>query len=126
VQVQPVPPDDWLARLNSNKQHWTITSWTQRPDPHGLLSLVFATKGGANFMGYSNPQLDDLITRAAATYDASERRTLYTQAQQIAVDDAPMVYLWSPSFFYGLSKKVEGLQAMPDNVLRVAPLSLSA
>jgi peptide/nickel transport system substrate-binding protein len=126
TQLQPVPPDDWLARLNSNKQHWTITNWTQRPDPHGLLSLVFATKGGANNMGYSNPQVDDLIARAAATYDASQRRTLYTQAQQTIVDDAPMVYLWSPSFFYGLNKNVEGLRAMPDNVLRVAPLSLSA
>ena len=87
---------------------------------------MFATKGGANYMGYSNPQVDELITRASATYDANQRRTLYTQAQQIIVDDAPMVYLWSPSFFYGLSKKVEGLRAMPDNVLRVASLSLSA
>jgi peptide/nickel transport system substrate-binding protein len=126
VNLGTINPNEWTAAQAQRLINWTTTSWTQRADPDGLLSLLFKTNGTANEGGYSNPEVDQLLEKAAGIYDQEQRRPLYQQVQQILVDDAPYVYLWQPSYFYGLSKKVEGLQDIPDNILRVRTLWLSA
>jgi peptide/nickel transport system substrate-binding protein len=126
VNLGTINPSEWTAAQQQRQINWTTTSWTQRADPDGLLSLLFKSGGTANPIGYKNPEVDDLLAKAAGIYDQAQRRPLYQQIQQIVVDDAPFVYLWQPSYFYGLSQKVEGLQDIPDNILRVRTLWLSA
>jgi len=125
VNLATISPNEWTASQQQRQSNWTTTSWTQRGDPDGLLSLLVKTKGTANTLGYSNPQVDELLAKAAAIYDRDQRRPLYQQIMQIVVDDAPFVYLWQPAYFYGTAKKVEGVPDIPDNILRVRGIWLS-
>jgi peptide/nickel transport system substrate-binding protein len=125
VNLATINPNEWTAASQQRTINWTTTSWTQRADPDGLLSILVKTKGTANTSGYSNPQVDDLLSKAAALYDREQRRPLYQQIQQIVVDDAPFVYLWQPAFFFGVAKKVEGVLDIPDNILRSRGIWLS-
>ena len=125
VNLATISPNEWTAAQQERQINWTTTSWTQRADPDGLLSLLVKTKGTANTLGYSNPQVDDLLAKAAAIYDREQRRPLYQQIMQIVVDDAPFVYLWQPAYFYGLAKQVEGVPDIPDNILRVRGIWLN-
>jgi peptide/nickel transport system substrate-binding protein len=118
--------NDWTVATQQRTINWTPTNWTQRGDPDGLLSILFASKGSANTTNYANPQVDDLLEKASSIYDPVQRKTLYTQIQQIIVDDAPMVFLWRPSFFYATTRKVSGVKDMPDNILRTRTNRLSA
>ena len=125
VNLATISPNEWTAAQQERQINWTTTSWTQRADPDGLLSLLVKTKGTANTLGYSNPQVDDLLAKAAAIYDREQRRPLYQQIMQIVVDDAPFVYLWQPAYFYGTAKQVEGVPDIPDNILRVRGIWLN-
>lgn len=76
-----------------------FASWTSSDlDPESQLGPLYRTQNwspaGANLGFYSNPKLDRLIDRAAAELDSARRTQLYSQAQQIIVDDAPHVLLY--------------------------------
>ena len=66
--------------------------------PGNFLQPIFSTAGigttdpnakilGDNNARYSNPEFDELITKAAATKDEAERNKLYQQAEKIAIGD---------------------------------------
>ena len=46
--------------------------------------------------------LDALIDMARATSDVSQRRELYQQAYRIIRDDAPWIFLYNSSLFWGV------------------------
>lgn len=52
---------------------------------------------GGNRGRYSNPQVDALLTHAAATSDQAARRRDYVEVQQILAADLPGIPLWYPN-----------------------------
>ena len=52
------------------------------------------TGGGRNFMGYSNPEFDQLATRASTLRDVAERKRIYRRLQEIIVADLPYINLF--------------------------------
>ncbi len=56
----------------------------------------FPPKGG-NRGHYANPELDHLLTAAAATTDEGPRRTDYVQVEQILARELPGIPLWYPN-----------------------------
>ena len=49
--------------------------------------MLFGTGRPDNYLNYSNPKLDALLTRASAEIDPAKRAELYQQAQQLLIDD---------------------------------------
>ncbi len=73
--------------------------WADYPDAENFLYplLHSVNKGvGGNISFYSNPEFDRIVTAARREQDDAKRAALYTQADQIAFNDAPMIFL----FFY--------------------------
>lgn len=68
--------------------------WSGRIDPHGNMFNFLSTGGGNNYSGYSNPAVDDLLTRAAQINDVGERAALYGQAVELVQQDNPLIYLY--------------------------------
>jgi peptide/nickel transport system substrate-binding protein/oligopeptide transport system substrate-binding protein len=69
------------------------------PDAENFLFplLHTANRGvGGNVSFYSNPQFDKLVSDSHREQDEVKRTALYVQADQLAFNDAPMIYL----FFY--------------------------
>jgi len=60
---------------------------------------------------YWNPKVELLVSEAARETDDQQRQDDYAEAQRIVWDDAPWVFLWSPSFLLVHSAKVQGLTA---------------
>ena len=56
---------------------------------------------------YCNPAYDELVIAAGKTLDDEQRMELIMQAQEIAWEDAPWVFLWHLPQFYGMSNRVE-------------------
>jgi peptide/nickel transport system substrate-binding protein/oligopeptide transport system substrate-binding protein len=64
------------------------------PDPDNFLFKLFGSRSPRNLVGYVNPAVDDLLFHARASGDAQRRVELYRRAEQMIVDDAPIIPMW--------------------------------
>jgi len=75
--------------------------WSHGFDPHDDLwhsrTVSSAEQPqGSNFMGYSNPRVDELLDRGVATYDQRERARIYRELQEVLAEDRPVLFGWAP------------------------------
>ena len=76
-------------------------------DP-GELYQQYATDGSENDMGYSNPDLDKLLTQVRQELDINKQIPIYTQIQQILVDAFPSTYAWYRPYIHVFKTKFAG------------------
>lgn len=80
------------------------------PDPDNFLFKLFHSRSPRNVTGYSNPAVDRLLLQAREQSRLDLRSELYRQAEQIIVDEAPVVPVWHYVYerlFQGYVKNVE-------------------
>jgi peptide/nickel transport system substrate-binding protein len=93
VRVEVLPPQEYFQRLLVTRDFdMAITSGSQGPDPDNLAAR-FATTGSQQFMGYSNPELDERLAEGARQSDVVLRAKAYHRAQEILADDLPIAPL---------------------------------
>ncbi|HUR45026.1 MAG TPA: peptide ABC transporter substrate-binding protein [Candidatus Saccharimonadales bacterium] len=87
----------YLAAQSTLDFQTTRSSWIgDYNDPNTFLDM-FMSNNGNNRTGWKNPRYDELVRKANATLDKTQRATLLAQAETILVrDDLPIV----PLFFY--------------------------
>ena len=64
------------------------------PSIYNFLQPLYVTKAASNKGDYSNPEFDALITKAAGAANADEATTAMQQAQEILLQDLPVIPLW--------------------------------
>ncbi|MDS0242126.1 MULTISPECIES: ABC transporter substrate-binding protein [unclassified Haloferax] len=64
----------------------------------------------SNRSAWANREYMDLVEQGQSTYDEAERESLYNEANQIAHDEAPWVYLDYADELRGVSNRVSGFQ----------------
>ena len=62
------------------------------PDPENFADVLFHSGSNQNNGGYSNPELDALVEQARVETDVTKRIAMYQQAEQIIVNDAPVLF----------------------------------
>ncbi|WP_411965493.1 ABC transporter substrate-binding protein [Haloferax sp. YSMS24] len=74
--------------------------------------VSFDTEGynTSNRSAWANQEYMDLVEQGQASYDESERQELYNEANQIAHEEAPWVYLDYADELRGVSSRVSGFQ----------------
>ena len=61
------------------------------PDPDNFLTKLFQSRSARNFFGYANAVVDDLLASARTAGDPQRRLELYRRAEQLILEDAPIV-----------------------------------
>ncbi len=61
------------------------------PDPDNFLTKLFHSRSSRNFFGYANAVVDDLLASARTASDPHRRVELYRRAEQLILEDAPIV-----------------------------------
>jgi ABC-type transport system substrate-binding protein len=116
IRVKVVQRESAAAREAARKgaTDLFIKDWyADYPDAENFLYplLHSANKGvGGNVSYYANAQFDSLVTLARREPDEAKRVALYTQADQIAFHDAPMIFLWFYSELYAVQPWLRGFQ----------------
>ena len=86
------------------------------PDPENFADVLFHSGSNQNSGGYSNPALDALLERARIEQDVTKRIALYQQAEQMIVEDAPVLFT-THSLSYQLVKPyVKGYKFTPFDI----------
>jgi peptide/nickel transport system substrate-binding protein len=63
--------------------------------------------------GLDIPQLDKLLAAGRAEFDAVKRKAVYTELQQVFLEQAPMVGLCFRAQGYAMTRQVTGFRNLP-------------
>lgn len=91
------------------------------PDPETFLNLFYGKPVPAdttalsptNSTRYTNPAYDAIFEKAISTPNTAERLALYKQAEQLAVSDAPMMFIFHDEDYRLLQPYVRGYMQNP-------------
>jgi oligopeptide transport system substrate-binding protein len=85
-------------------------------DPYNFLYLAESRTGDMNYARYSNPDYDDLVDSANAELDLAARAGIMAEAEQILLDDMPII----PIVYYVSKNLVRpDLTGWEDNLVNI-------
>jgi peptide/nickel transport system substrate-binding protein len=122
LTLDPVAQSEFYDRIVQGLTNFSPTRWTQRPDPDGLLYILFHSKGYANTTNYHNPDVDALLDEGRRTFDQAKRKELYAEAQQKIAEDIPMLPLFFSVEYAAMTDDVQGFEWIPDQIPRFRDL----
>ncbi len=128
VEIQQVEWATYLQDLNQNKfQAYGGSGWqADYPDPQDFLDILFHTDSALNHGNYSNPELDAILEQARTEPDIERRVELYHEAENLIVQDAPLLPLWYTGEQYVLIKgHVEDYRVTPMTVPKLRYVKFS-
>ena len=111
---------DWtslFAKYKSGKFHIMSYGYGAHADPDMYYFARLHSKHTYN--GWGNSKFDALVTAARSTTDFDKRKALYDQAQQILVDELPLLVTFTEEYFYGANKRVQGFKPWGAAFLRL-------
>lgn len=126
VQVEVVQKSLLLTMTSSSTAPFFRGSWiADYPDAENYLS-VFYSKNPAppNYTRYKNPEFDALFEKAIAETNDSARYRLYQQADQVMMNDAPVVPLWYDEVVHLVQPHVQGFYPNALNLLELRRVKL--
>ncbi|MBL7731005.1 MAG: ABC transporter substrate-binding protein, partial [Chitinophagaceae bacterium] len=119
VQVEVIQKSLLLTMTASSKAAFFRASWiADYPDAENYLS-VFYSKNPAppNYTRYNNPAFDELFEKAITETNDSARYRIYQQADQVMINDAPVVPLWYDKVVRLVQPNVKGFKPNALNLL---------
>ncbi|MGB3007446.1 MAG: ABC transporter substrate-binding protein [Chitinophagaceae bacterium] len=121
VQVDVVQKSLLLDMASNSRAAFFRGSWiADYPDAENYLS-VFYSKNPAppNYTRYNNPEFDALFEKAIKETNDSLRYKLYQLADQVMINDAPVVPLWYDKVVRLVQPNVKGFKANALNLLEL-------
>ena len=110
IDIETVEEGLFFDRFFESDFQVTWLSWFgDYADPENWLPQLFATDGGFNVLGYSNPEVDELLAAAAVELDQATRLSLYDQAHQLIIADQAVTPIFHPERNYLVKSHVSGL-----------------
>jgi peptide/nickel transport system substrate-binding protein len=101
-----------------------MLSWLGNVDPADFYEQQHITDGSSNYQGYSNPEVDQLLTEASTEVDQDTRKDLYDQAAKMIVDDVSYLYLYNPDVVQAWAPGLEGYQIRADRAINFEDVEL--
>lgn len=114
-----------LSAANRGEFESYLIGWSGRVDADGNLYSFLHTGAGQNDGHYSNPIVDEALDTARTLTDVAARRAEYKKMLEQERKDLPIIYLYHPVNFVGLSAKLSGFRPMPDGIIRLQGLSVT-
>lgn len=120
LRIEPVEYTTLLDNNDRGAFEAMQLGWSGRVDPNGNTFNFLTTGAGQNTMGYSNAEVDELLTDASSETDTAKRADLYGKAIAQVQEDNPIVYLYRQRNLTGLSKQIAGVSVFSDGVVRIS------
>jgi oligopeptide transport system substrate-binding protein len=116
----------WDLRAHHYQMFGLTAGWiADYPDPQDFLDILFHSESRNNDTEYSNPEVDSLLEEARGEQDFEKRMELYQQAEQIIMDDAPIVPLTHDVDYWLTKPYVEGMIYPPVIIPKLKYVSIN-
>ena len=108
----------FVARQNGRDFDAVIGGWHVEPSPGGIRQTWGSggaqAPSGSNYGSYRNPVFDAHVDSALAAGTLVDRRSHFSQAYQIIIDDAPAIWLAEPKRVMAIHKRIRTVGLRPD------------
>lgn len=111
IEILPIPQLQQVIRDRSYQALLFGEVLNINLDPFSFWHSSQKKGPGLNLAAYDNQTADKLLEEARQTLNPLERGKKYDDFQKVLLDDAPAVFLYSPSYLYAPSKYVKGNEA---------------
>ena len=124
VEIEQFEWGAYLDTLANGEQDMYILGWTTVTGDadYGLYALFHSDSIGAsgNRAFYSNTELDALLDEGRSETDEDIRYDVYTEAQEILIEEVPMAYIFHNNFMVGVnSANISGVDIDPSGAVRL-------
>lgn len=116
----------WDLRAHRYQMFGLTAGWiADYPDPQDFLDILFHSESRNNDLEYSNPEVDRLLEEARGEQDFEKRVDLYQQAEEIILEDAPIVPLTHDADYWLTKPHVRGMIYPPAIIPKLKYVSIS-
>ena len=77
-------------------------------DPNDFIQQSLGTDGPSNAAGFSNEEFDQLLEEGLREQDQEKRNEIYQRAQELIIEEAPWIMLYTSNTFEGMKANVRG------------------
>jgi peptide/nickel transport system substrate-binding protein len=121
INLAPMPGVERLGNYRNKDFQATISPWTpDYPDTDSYATPFFQTDtAAAARVGYSNPEVDELIKQGVSETDPVKREEIYLKMQQMVLPDLPYIVLYQPVDRKPASVKVQGVTVHPMYIINL-------
>lgn len=116
VNIKAYPWHQFKTSLRKQEGDAFLFGWTgDNLDPDNFMYTLLASRQipQTNLIHYQNSEVDRLISAAQQEQDDNLRQRLYFHAQQILLQDTPMIFLNYGQDSLAVAKKLQGVQFNP-------------
>jgi len=114
VSVRQTEFATFLDDLRDGEYQMFELGWVaDYPDPENFLKIQFYSGSTNNHSQYANAEVDGLLEEADTEADEAARLSLYQQAEQIIVNEAPWIPLFHDKFSVLIKPYVKGYLLPP-------------
>jgi microcin C transport system substrate-binding protein len=114
MSLQIVEWNAFTKILDENKFDAVALAWgagSTDIDPKQIWHSSSSVKGGSNFIGYNNKEVDRLIDQARATMDKEKRIPILKKTFELIAADVPYIFMFNSRFiFYAHTKRVKKIK----------------
>ncbi len=123
LNAVPTIADFEAAVTNKSLPAYLYTERPAQPDiAYGMYLYLFG-KSALNKSGYTNPELDALVTQALGLVPGAERDDAIEKALKIIAEDEPIISLVEVPDLAGVAQDIQGFRALPSGGVRFQELS---
>jgi peptide/nickel transport system substrate-binding protein len=113
-----------LKQAEAGEYQAFMLAWSGRIDPDGNSYIFLKTGAPQNYSAWSNPDADKALDDARLVSDPAQRKAIYEKLTKLALDEAPILYIFHRRLLFAHTTKLEGYKQMPDGLVRVVGLTL--
>jgi oligopeptide transport system substrate-binding protein len=113
IALDPVESTTYTALtkdVNTAPQMFILGWCADYPDPQNWLSVYWKTGAFGERIGFSNKEMDDIMTQADGELDPEKRAELYQKAQDLLVAGGYVAFMWNNVNTYTVKPWVKGIQ----------------
>jgi len=115
IEIRNVDWKDYMTEIRAYQHPVFIIGWgADYPDPHNFMYPYMSSNGTyGKYMGYDNPQVDQLLAVGIENVDPQSRADAYAKLQQIWYEDALGIALFQPRELWAYRDNVKGFVPNP-------------
>ncbi|MEI4473879.1 ABC transporter substrate-binding protein [Frigidibacter sp. MR17.24] len=125
VKLELIEPAAWVQRMKEGNFEMLDFDWVADLDPEETLYPEFRSDGSWNYWGWVSTKFDELCAQASVELDVEKRAAMYHEAEDLLMDEAPIAMMCHLPIYKVLSKKVEGFEYVPCDLMNLHTVSLA-
>ena len=95
IELETIEPKIFFQRISQKQYQMATGSWTADfNDPMNILEVFKYKQGSTNNTAWERPEYIDLLNRIAVCRDLKEKKALFREAEQILIDEMPIIPLY--------------------------------